>query len=145
MESEFFEFVASILKVPAAELGGDVALGSIPEWDSVAHLRLVLEIEAKYKVKFDLEEIPRLNTLGQFLSALRRKVFLRAMAESLEVDNAGFDTVFSEVPGWCSLMAFSMLVAIERKFGVALQIARLCECRTLGEVAALAGITSSMR
>ena len=129
MESEFYSFVAAVFAVSADSLSAATAYGELPQWDSVMHLRLVLETEARYSVKFGMEEIPRIKTLG-------------SMAECLEIDEADAGTVFREAQGWCSLMAFSMLLALERKFGAEISMSAFSECSTLGEVAARAGIAA---
>lgn len=140
MESEFLSFVASIFAVPAEGLSAATAYGELPQWDSVMHLRLVLETEARYSVKFDLEEIPRIRTLGGLWGLVRLKMFLRSMAQCLETDKVEAGTAFRETQGWCSLMAFSMLLSLERKFGAELSLADLSKCTTLGDVASRAGI-----
>jgi hypothetical protein len=43
MESEFYSFVAAVFAVPADSLSAATAYGELPQWDSVMHLRLVLE------------------------------------------------------------------------------------------------------
>ena len=44
---------------------------SIPQWDSVMQLRLVMEIGSEYGVDFPLEQIPELKTLGSFWEVVR--------------------------------------------------------------------------
>ena len=63
----FAAFAAEVLKVPRESLCGDVGHGSIPEWDSVNHLRLVMEAEPRFGVHYPLERIPEIKTLDDFL------------------------------------------------------------------------------
>jgi acyl carrier protein len=63
----FIAFAARVLKVPRESLSGDTAYGSIPEWDSVSHLRLVMEAEPRFGVRYPLETIPELKKLDDFL------------------------------------------------------------------------------
>ena len=63
----FIAFAAQVLKVPRESLSGDTACGSIPEWDSVNHLRLVMEAEPRFGVRYPLETIPELRKLDDFL------------------------------------------------------------------------------
>ena len=63
---EFLEFMASILGAGREGLSMATAYGSIPEWDSVMHLRLVMEIQDRYGVDIPLERVPELKTLGDF-------------------------------------------------------------------------------
>ena len=65
-ESEFIRFAAGVMGISAEKLSLETACGSIPEWDSVMHLRLVMEAEAAYGVSFPLELVPDLRTLADF-------------------------------------------------------------------------------
>ena len=64
--TDFIAFAASVLGVPPDSLSPETACGDIPEWDSVMHLRLVMETEARYGVSIPLETIPNLRTLADF-------------------------------------------------------------------------------
>ena len=66
---EFLSFAATVLGVPREALSPDTACGDITEWDSMMHLRLVMETEARYGVSIPLEEIPALRTLVDFARA----------------------------------------------------------------------------
>ena len=67
---EFLEFVASVLGVGREGLSLETAYGSIPEWDSVMHLRLVMEIQDRFGVDIPFERVPELKTLGDFYDVL---------------------------------------------------------------------------
>ena len=63
----FVAFAAGVLKVPRGSLSGETECGSIPEWDSVNHLRLVMEAEPRFGVHYPLETIPSIKKLDDFL------------------------------------------------------------------------------
>ena len=67
--TDFIAFAASVLGVPPDSLSPETACGDIPEWDSVMHLRLVMETEARYGVSIALEDIPGMRTLADFARA----------------------------------------------------------------------------
>ena len=48
----------------------DTAYGSIPQWDSVMHLKLTLELEARYGFTTPVDEIARTLTLGAFYARI---------------------------------------------------------------------------
>jgi acyl carrier protein len=64
----FLSFAAGVLNVPRAALSGATAYRSHPAWDSVNHLRLVMEAERRFGVRYPLERIPELQTLEDFLN-----------------------------------------------------------------------------
>ena len=63
----FLALAARVFKVPRESLSGASAYGSFPEWDSVNHLKLVMEAEAAFGVSYTFERIPALKTLDDFL------------------------------------------------------------------------------
>lgn len=63
----FLAFAARVFKVPREALTGATAYGELPEWDSVNHLKLVMETEARFGVSYPLELIPSLKTLEDFI------------------------------------------------------------------------------
>ena len=69
-ENDFLSFVAGILDVPVETISLDVAHESIPEWDSIMHLRLILELGAKYNVEIPVDEIVNIKTLRDFYKYL---------------------------------------------------------------------------
>ena len=65
---ELFELAARIFGVERASIDETTAYESIPGWDSVNHLRLVMEAEKRFGVSYSLERIPLMLTLRDFLS-----------------------------------------------------------------------------
>ncbi|SMO33483.1 acyl carrier protein [Propioniciclava tarda] len=65
---EFLSFVAKIMKVDPSQLSGETAYGSIPQWDSLMHLRLLGEIEDEYDVEIPIDEVPDIKTLADFFA-----------------------------------------------------------------------------
>ena len=65
---DFFALAARIFGVDRATIDGTTADVSIAGWDSVNHLRLVMEVEREFGVKYPLERIPSLMTLNDFLA-----------------------------------------------------------------------------
>ena len=59
----FLELAAG---VGVETLAPETAFGSIEGWDSVNHLRLVMETEAKFGKPIPLEAVPELRTLADF-------------------------------------------------------------------------------
>ncbi len=56
--------------MPHGSISPDTARGSIPEWDSVMHLRLAMEAEARYGVRLPFEKLPGLRTLQDFIACI---------------------------------------------------------------------------
>ena len=89
--NDFLTFAAAVLGVPMESLSPETAHGSIPQWDSIAQIRLVMEMEARYGVRVPLERVPKLKTIADFYALLPvRKVL------ALDLDGTLWDGVVSE-------------------------------------------------
>jgi acyl carrier protein len=55
--------VSDVLDVDTGSIASDSAQGDIPEWDSLAQLRIVTALEQEFGVKPTMREIPELNSI----------------------------------------------------------------------------------
>ena len=49
-----------------------LSLGDLEGWDSLAHLNLLLAVEEAFEVKFTLEEMSEIKSVGQMIQALQK-------------------------------------------------------------------------
>ena len=70
---ELKQLIATTLQVPVANIGDDASVDSIPQWDSLAHLNLVMAVEKQYGVKFTLDEIVELRDLPAIRRLVQKK------------------------------------------------------------------------
>ena len=91
---EFLEFAAGIFGVPAETLTPETTYGSIPEWDSMAQLRLVTEIASKYKVEIPFAEVVNVTSLWEFLRRINGGAVKKVIA--VDLDNTLWDGVIGE-------------------------------------------------
>ena len=63
---KFLEFVAGVMQVDPSELSGETRFKEFKKWDSLMHMRLVMEIEEEYDVEIPIEEVPNIKTLNDF-------------------------------------------------------------------------------
>lgn len=45
----------------------------IPEWDSLAHLRLIMSIEETFLVKFSMLEIPKYKSVDALVAEIKKQ------------------------------------------------------------------------
>jgi acyl carrier protein len=69
---KFRECIIRALKLRSGEYLPDLKIGDIEQWDSVAHLDLMSEIEQDFGVRFDLDEITTLTSLPELVSRLEK-------------------------------------------------------------------------
>ncbi len=63
---EFLTFVAGVMQVDPAEISGETRFKEFKKWDSLMHMRLVMEIEEEYDVEIPIDEVPNIKTLNDF-------------------------------------------------------------------------------
>lgn len=63
---DFIVFIARVMEVDPSELDENTAYGSIEKWDSLMHMRMVMEIEEEYDVEIPIDEIPNIKSLKDF-------------------------------------------------------------------------------
>lgn len=60
------------LGIPAGQVTDDLAYNSLKEWDSVAHMALVVELETEFDVMFDTDDILGMSTVAKAREILTR-------------------------------------------------------------------------
>lgn len=60
---DFIKFIASVMEVNPSEINEDTAYGHHEKWDSLMHMRLVMEVEEEYDVEIPIDEVPEIKTL----------------------------------------------------------------------------------
>lgn len=63
---EFLAFVAGVMQVNPSVLSGETRFKEFKKWDSLMHMRLVMEIEEEYDVEIPIDEVPNIKTLNDF-------------------------------------------------------------------------------
>jgi acyl carrier protein len=71
-ESKFRECIIRALKLRSGEYRPDLRIGDVEQWDSVAHLDVMSELESEFGVRFGLEEMTTLTSLPELLSWLKQ-------------------------------------------------------------------------
>lgn len=66
--------MSDVLAVDAAAIGDDAGMDSLPEWDSAAHINLVMALEEQFGVSFDVSEMESMTTFADLLAVLEAKL-----------------------------------------------------------------------
>jgi acyl carrier protein len=45
--------MAEVLRLPVDRIGADAAIGTVPNWDSTAHMRMMIALEDEFGVELD--------------------------------------------------------------------------------------------
>ncbi len=52
------------MEVDPSSINAETAYESIPQWDSLMHMRLVMEIEEEYDVEIPIDKMPELRSIA---------------------------------------------------------------------------------
>ena len=72
MDQQIRKIIADVLNVDAAVVTDDLAVGSIPEWDSVGNLAIISTIEQELDIEFPLEVLFDLTSVRSIVDEVNR-------------------------------------------------------------------------
>lgn len=72
MDQQIKKIIAGVLNVDPALVTDDLAVGSIPEWDSVGNLAIISTVEQELGVEFPLEDLFDLTSVKTIIDAVNR-------------------------------------------------------------------------
>jgi len=72
MEERLKEIVAKVLLIDKAKINDEMSREDMEEWDSMAHLMLVSEIESAFEVMISDDDIVEIQTFGDIKKVLRK-------------------------------------------------------------------------
>jgi acyl carrier protein len=67
------QLLVEFFDLPADTRAENINQQLLPSWDSLAMVQLITELEGKFLVYFDIEEIQRLRSYNEIRDALRGK------------------------------------------------------------------------
>lgn len=71
--NDLFKLIATALKLPATDIGPGTAMKTTAAWDSLAHMELVLGIEAHYQIMLEADEITAMTSVATIIERLRTR------------------------------------------------------------------------
>ncbi len=72
MSDRLQQIVAKSLMLDEARVSDDLQYNSIPEWDSVAHMVLVADLEDAYEAMLDTDDILAMSSVGAIREIMRK-------------------------------------------------------------------------
>jgi acyl carrier protein len=69
-QQKVINIIANTLEVNADQVTPEIAVGSIPQWDSMAQLAIVSALEEAFSLTFDVDELFEVENVGDFIKLL---------------------------------------------------------------------------
>lgn len=74
MEERIRQIAASVLRVSPDRLDASASPDTIETWDSLQHLNLILALEEAFDLRFRVEDVGRMRTLGEVIRMVRSRL-----------------------------------------------------------------------
>ena len=71
VEGKIVEVVADIFEIDESEVADALTPDMVDLWDSLCQLRLVTALEQEFDIKFSMEEIESIETIGRLKELVR--------------------------------------------------------------------------
>ncbi len=73
MDKRLEEVIRKVFLIEAEVLDENWTSDEIPDWDSVGHLNLIMEIQKAYDITIEIEEMFEVEKLGDIVTILKKK------------------------------------------------------------------------
>ena len=73
MLEELQEIFREVLDDASLVITPETSAMDIEAWDSLSHLRLVMAMEAEFRIQFDFEELNALRNVGEMMVLIQQK------------------------------------------------------------------------
>lgn len=73
MNDRLEKIIREVFEINAETIDENWTSDHIPDWDSVGHLNLIMEVEKEFKVKIEIEEMFEIEKLGDITRILQKK------------------------------------------------------------------------
>jgi acyl carrier protein len=70
MEDRIRTIMAEALRLPADRIGADAAIGTVPNWDSTAHMRMMIALEDEFGIELDESRMVEMTSLAKIRSTV---------------------------------------------------------------------------
>jgi acyl carrier protein len=70
VEERIRAIMAETLRLPIERIGADAAMGRVPNWDSTAHMRLMLALEDAFDIVLDPGRMVEMTSLAKIRAAV---------------------------------------------------------------------------
>ena len=74
IEEKIKNIISSTLGVQISDIENDTAIGDLPEWDSLNHLKIIASIEAEFGIRFTPDVMLDLEDVSDIIAATEERI-----------------------------------------------------------------------
>lgn len=72
MDDRIRAIMAEVLRLPAERIGADAAIGTVPNWDSTAHMRMMIALEDEFSIDLDESRMVEMTSFAKIRSVVEQ-------------------------------------------------------------------------
>ena len=73
-DEEVLKVISKVMKISKKKITKDLRLGSIPEWDSLAHLNIYFELQKVFKKKKSIQKAANVKSVKDWVKLLNNRL-----------------------------------------------------------------------
>jgi len=73
IKSKLIDIIRDVLDDETITLSRETSAKDVEDWDSLAHISIIVAIEKEFKIKFDLYELKPLKNVGEMVDLIQSK------------------------------------------------------------------------
>ena len=70
MDERIRAIMAEVLRLPADRIGAGTAMGAVANWDSTAHMRMMIALEDAFGIDLDESRMVEMTSFGRIRSVV---------------------------------------------------------------------------
>ncbi len=74
IKNKLTEIIRDVLDDDTINLTRETTAKDVEDWDSLAHISIIVAVEKEFKAKFDLYDIKRLKNVGDMIDLINTKI-----------------------------------------------------------------------
>ena len=73
-DKEVLNVIGKVMKISKNKITKDLKLGSIPEWDSLAHLNIYFQLQKVFKKKISMQKAANVKSVKDWIKLLNKRL-----------------------------------------------------------------------
>ena len=71
IKDRVYNTISTSLGIDITVITDDLSVGSIPEWDSLAHVALIAAVEKEFNLQFEIDQVFELEEVEDFVEIVQ--------------------------------------------------------------------------
>lgn len=67
-ELKIIEIISKVLKLEKKKIKKSLQIGQVPEWDSLSHINIFLELKKNFKFKTDIGGLAKIKSVNDWIN-----------------------------------------------------------------------------